>query len=246
MGKKLTLDYIKFETLKLAEGYICKATKYKNNQTKMLFICKKEHEFFVTWANFGRKNGTRCPICSNEKKGKPKVLLERKRKYLEKFGYVFKSNTLKYAIEKDKMICNKGHKIKISWSNFKKGHRCAICSLKGRTKHKNEIGKENYYSYKECVDRFTNKNFCKYYYLINPNRLKRAYDRYHLDHIFSIIDGFENKVSARIIANPFNLQMLWCEDNINKWKRSDITIEELYIGYNAFNKLKQKDSYCTV
>ena len=88
--------------------------------------------------------------------------------------------------------------------------------------------------HRECVNSITNKNFRKYYYDINPNKLKRSFKSYHLDHIYSVVDGFNNKIPSNIIANPNNLQMLWCKDNMSKHGDSHITKDELYRGYNKF------------
>lgn len=232
MSRKLTYDYVKscIESV----GYKLLSDNYINNSTNLKLMCPKKHKFEAAWGNFGKEEGTRCPICANVLRGPNKVSIDYIKKYAEKFKYKCLSNKPKKAIEHLKFECDKGHKIKISWCNFKKGHRCAICSLHKRTKYKTETERNSYYNYKEHVNRITNNNFCKYYYTINPDKLERAYDKYHLDHKYSIISGFKNKVPAKIIANPYNLQMLWCTDNMIKNRGSDITIEELYTEFNKF------------
>jgi len=66
--------------------------------------------------------------------------------------------------------------------------------------------------------------------------LKRGVYDYHIDHIYSIQNGFKNGVLPEIIANPFNLRMLWCTDNYNKHNKSDILIEKLYETYNKWKE----------
>ena len=64
--------------------------------------------------------------------------------------------------------------------------------------------------------------------------MNRSYEEYHLDHIYSISDGFKNEIPADVIANPNNLQMLWCLENMTKHGDSDVSIGELYVGYSKF------------
>ena len=71
--------------------------------------------------------------------------------------------------------------------------------------------------------------------LINPNKLKRSKHKYHLDHIYSVMDGFRNSVQPEVISNPNNLQILWCIDNINKNDNSNQIKKELYLGYYKYN-----------
>ena len=66
--------------------------------------------------------------------------------------------------------------------------------------------------------------------------LPRERNKYHLDHVYSIMDGFRNNVSVEIIAHPNNLQMLTEHDNIMKRDISDMLLEELYNTYNNWRK----------
>lgn len=49
----------------------------------------------------------------------------------------------------------------------------------------------------------------------------------HVDHIFSIFDGFKKKVSPKIMSHPCNLQILTAKQNSSKGFKSAITKEEL-------------------
>jgi len=55
---------------------------------------------------------------------------------------------------------------------------------------------------------------------------KRGYE-YHLDHIYSILDGFNNSISPKIIGHWRNLRIISKFENESKGGRSDITIYEL-------------------
>jgi transposase-like protein len=50
---------------------------------------------------------------------------------------------------------------------------------------------------------------------------------YHLDHKFSIIEGFKNNIPVKIIGNIKNLEFIPWEENIKKRTKCSITINEL-------------------
>lgn len=90
--------------------------------------------------------------------------------------------------------------------------------------------------YKSFVSFYSNKNFRKYYYFINPKRLKRGRNDYHLDHNYSISEGFRNNIPIWIICHPCNLQMMDWNENISKNKKCNHTLEELLEKIEKFEK----------
>lgn len=52
---------------------------------------------------------------------------------------------------------------------------------------------------------------------------------YHLDHKYSIIEGFKNNVDSDIIGNINNLEFIPWRDNIIKGSKCSITLEELLL-----------------
>mgnify|MGYP003609797344 CR=1 FL=1 len=65
---------------------------------------------------------------------------------------------------------------------------------------------------------------------ILPNYELRGHvsvDGYHLDHKFSIYDGFKHSVPPEKIANIKNLQFIHWKENVKKNHKSSITIEEV-------------------
>lgn len=58
----------------------------------------------------------------------------------------------------------------------------------------------------------------------------------HIDHIFSIKEGFMKNIPAYIIGSIVNLRLLYCKYNISKGYKSDISIDELLYKYNEFEK----------
>jgi hypothetical protein len=66
---------------------------------------------------------------------------------------------------------------------------------------------------------------------INPDGLERGYWTNHIDHIYSIRDGFVNAVPAEIIGHWTNLRLISRSHNQRKNYRSDMTIGELMERY---------------
>lgn len=86
--------------------------------------------------------------------------------------------------------------------------------------------------YYEKVWTLTNEQFRLHYYDINPLNLPRGKYTNHLDHIYSISAGLENKIPPEIISHWTNLRLLDYKSNISKNKRCDKTIEQLYEDIN--------------
>jgi len=81
--------------------------------------------------------------------------------------------------------------------------------------------------YRIEVARFTARSYYDYYYLINPTNLERSRYQYHLDHIFSVDEGFKQGISAEIIGHYSNLRMLWHLDNCIKNTKCHKTKKQL-------------------
>lgn len=97
--------------------------------------------------------------------------------------------------------------------------RCSICQKAKRYAD----SKAGYY--KE-VWRLTEIAYRAHYQMINPNKIHRG-SLYQLDHIYSINQGFANKIPAKVIASPHNLRLLEKSLNLSKGDRCDISIAEL-------------------
>lgn len=88
----------------------------------------------------------------------------------------------------------------------------------------------DYQIYRKKVKRLTEITYKEYKNIINPNNLERVTNGkngFQLDHKYSIVEGFLNKVEPEIISHQCNLQMLEWYDNRTKSKRCDIELQEL-------------------
>lgn len=55
---------------------------------------------------------------------------------------------------------------------------------------------------------------------------------FHVDHIYSVLDGFKNEVPPSAISHPCNLRILEAMRNSSKGSKSEITLAELYNRIN--------------
>lgn len=91
--------------------------------------------------------------------------------------------------------------------------------------------KSEFEKYKQLVWTYTRKNNLS----LLENYDKRGRSKYHVDHKFSITQGFLNNIPPEIIGSFHNLEMLYHTNNIRKNSKCSITKEELlklYYGEN--------------
>lgn len=51
---------------------------------------------------------------------------------------------------------------------------------------------------------------------------------FSIDHMYSVYDGYRNKVPLNIISSSSNLRLITNQENLTKHKDSIITLKELY------------------
>jgi len=84
--------------------------------------------------------------------------------------------------------------------------------------------KEDYFIF---VRTLTEKNYDLFKNRINPKNLKRSWKANHLDHIYSVSQGFKDRINPFYIAHPCNLQMLKARENKKKNAKCGHSIDEL-------------------
>lgn len=94
------------------------------------------------------------------------------------------------------------------------------------------------------VDNLTREKYsrrCHQYAVTQYERHKHILDpenkrgkNWHVDHIYSITDGFINDVPINIISDISNLRLISATDNYKKNKSSYKSLEELYEDYQSF------------
>lgn len=73
-------------------------------------------------------------------------------------------------------------------------------------------------------------------------------DVWHIDHCYSIKEGFKNKISPLIIAHENNLKMIPWEENLEKSASSSISLEELFsvTGYTENESLLEFENIMAI
>ena len=85
--------------------------------------------------------------------------------------------------------------------------------------------------YRLQVKKISARSYYDHYYKINPNNLPRSRYKYHLDHIFSVEEGFKQSVPPEVIGHWTNLRMLWYLDNSIKNTKCHKALDELMEDY---------------
>ena len=65
---------------------------------------------------------------------------------------------------------------------------------------------------------------------------------YHIDHMFSIMNGYKNQVSPLLIGSKYNLKMIPWKDNLSKHSSSSISFNEL-LTISKYTKSQSKQEY---
>ena len=121
-GIKLTYEYIK--SFISDAGCTLLSDSYKNSLTPLHIKCNKGHEYYPTFGNFYRGQG--CPVCT----GKKKHTYEHAKSVIEADdSTMLLSNEYVGAHSKLLVRCvDKGHEYTVTFTNFRKGSRCPLCS----------------------------------------------------------------------------------------------------------------------
>lgn len=163
------------------------------------------------------KYGSHISLTSQYKDKYKKTSIER-----YNVDHPFKSNIIKKKISDSNYIIYGGHPMK----------NIDVLTKSLKTREDNGIIFKwtdteiiEYENYRKKVNYLTEKTYIKFKDEINPNNYNRVHLTYHLDHIYPVILGFINKISAEDISHKNNLQMLSHLDNRSKGGRTEMTKE---------------------
>lgn len=123
------------------------------------------------------------------------------------------------------VICDNGHSLMVTWNNWERGKRCRMCYE--HNKWVNAVKNKNGWKrYKFLVWYYTELSYRNYKDLINPDNYKRG-SNYHLDHKYSLYEGFKNNVSPKIIGGYKNLEVIESSINLSKGKKCSIELSDI-------------------
>jgi hypothetical protein len=136
---------LKFEN----EGYTLLETKYKNQRTKMMFICNNGHQGKITYNAF--QQGQRCRECAiEENTERQRFSYEYVKNYFNEQGCKLLSKEYTNSGELLDYICLCGNISKIRFNSFKNGVRCKECGIK-------KVVESRKYSYEEVKSIFESR-----------------------------------------------------------------------------------------
>ena len=155
----------------------------------------------------------------------PALILQRKNTMLEKFGF-------------DNYGKTEQHRIAVIeyYDSLSEEERTHLTDKILKTKFDKGIItdpalKSEFEIYYNAVRNLSDRNYKKHKSLINPCNFSRGRTSYHLDHIFSIKEAYENNVPIEVVSHVSNLRMLKYDENIAKGGLSDKSLSELFDDY---------------
>lgn len=132
-----------------------------------------------------------------------------------------------------KIKCERGHIYRTSWNNWSRGKICRRCYDEDRERD-SIVNKKGFDKYKYKVLKYTEKTYKRYMDKIDPER-KRGRD-FHLDHKFSIAEGYRNKISPKVMGSIHNIEVITCFENCSKNSKCSISKEKLLNEYYRKNR----------
>lgn len=161
------------------------------------------------------------------KKGQIIINYEYVSNYLNKYNFKLNSIDGDNKFAKLNITCDNNHIFEIKYTNFGKNNcLCRYCYYDSIRISFEEI--ERFETYSKTVRSLTRFSFNKNKKFIDPYGLKELDSKnYHIDHIYSISDGYINDVDPKIIASYHNLRVVKKLDNLQKGRKSDMELSEL-------------------
>lgn len=99
----------------------CLSKEYKNNKTKIEWMCKYGHVWETTYESI--RKGSWCPICFGNSKPNLKVIKD----FAKKRNGDCLSTKYKNCREMLTWVCDKGHVWQASFKSIKSGSWCNVC-----------------------------------------------------------------------------------------------------------------------
>jgi len=218
--------------------------KFTKNESE-IYCCKKCNNVKVRKTNL-EKYGviSNSQLESNKLKVKIKSKISNKKRIntlQEKYGISYKEVINKKR--EDTMFEKYGVTSLFASSDFKNKRKESLLEKYGSETYNNpdktrETRIENgtqiddevvdkFFEYKKVVTNRTITMYRNNQNLINPNNLKRSNKSYHIDHIFSIKQGFLINLPVEIVSHPCNLHMIHYKENLIKQDNCWIELNEL-------------------
>lgn len=208
---------------KHGDTYDYSESVYLGSYKKIGIKCRV-HGMFWQWPN-DHRNGCGCALCSKNKVDPDQFVKDMKIRYPE---YDFSEFVYTGAKSKSKIICPLHGEFTIRPNDLNFGHVCKQCGVDKQQNTKVLRGivtdpkdKSDYENYCRYVWRISNQQYKLHKEKINPENLPRSL-KWHLDHKYSIQQGWINGKPAEEIGAWTNLQIL--DGKLNRQKGTKCAI----------------------
>ena len=214
------------------DRYLYDRVLYQGAASKVEIGCST-HGYFFKWPN-DFKHGVGCPKCSVVKGlGKtPAEHIAELQAILPEMD--FSQFVYTGARNKSMVICSKHGPYLASANGIRnvaaKGTNCCIkCGFEfamakrieaGECRHPDDI--DEYEKYRAAVRRETERTYRRHRTVLGVRSKEN-----HLDHIYTIVDGWQNKVDPKILGHICNLRIIAGKENQQKSHRSSISLNDL-------------------
>lgn len=210
--------------------YDLSITKYteRDRQGRVSVLCNT-HGLFLKWA-WDLLGGSGCAKCVGQGKDSSEYITEMQTAAPQ---YDFSQFVYVNARTKSTVVCP-SHGPFLSTANvIKNGHGCLRCGTEralrkridtGQARHPDHI--TEYEQYRKDVWRETHKT-----YKAHASELGERNRLNHLDHIYSIAEGWANKVDPKVLGSRVNLRIISGKLNRQKNSKSGYTLDQLYEAY---------------
>lgn len=254
--KKHNLSPNEFDNLypkstRLSKTSLLNKNNYANITEDMRIKLKKSHSLEGYIEKYGEIEGNikYNTALQNNKNGKSID------SYIKKYGddalKIKKEHNKNKCVTLDKMIKKYGEydgKIKYNkWLNSKSlsHYKLKYGDIEGEIKWINKNIKnsksskkaidDGFESYTQQVRCFTELSVRLYGHLISNLNIRSL--EYHLDHMVSILDGFNNKIDPKIIGSVYNLEIIHRSINCSKQHNSSLDLQQLIKLYLDSNEI---------
>jgi hypothetical protein len=230
--RKILTEFISQCKEKHGDTYDYSESIYLGSYKKIAIKCRTHGEFWI-WPN-DHRHGIGCARCSGCKVDPIEFIEQMKIKH-PKFD--FSKFEYKGAKVLSTVICPiHGEFLKHpnDLKNIETNHGCGKCSIDTQLKVKIEKGIirdpkniSEYENYRRKVWNISNQQYRAHKDKINPLNIPRSLT-HHLDHKYSIQQGWRNKIPAEIIGGWKNLRIIDGKKNRQKGNKCEITLDLIH------------------
>jgi hypothetical protein len=209
--------------------------QYINSGTKVIIGCRLHGDFTQLPADHSHGRG--CVKCNG---GVKKDISQFKSELNIVFGDLYDLSAIVYVNADTKVIigCNDhgffSQTPSMLLSGFGCNHlECRYNRYLDANMNSNRMAKNDITNYRKSVRTISDRNYRRHWMTIDPTTLRGK--EFHLDHIISIVDGFNNDLDPEVIGHPTNLRIVTRLENLQKQGKSNRTIQEALDLIDIFN-----------